>query len=177
MRRAASVLATVLLIPAGTGAQVERFTAEDMLKVVTAAVLDVSEDGRYVAFTERRAIDNAETNNYRYGDPTFLAPSAVRLVVVDVETGRRLLPLGDRLVNVRQAAFSRDGRRLAVLTASGTSSTSESAISLLVGDTASEVKPVDVKSHDVIAANSSLERAEGPHGAKGSQGSHAALVR
>ena len=66
-----------------------------MLNVVTAAVQDLSEDGRHVAFTERRTRDNAETDNYRYGDPTFVAPSAVRLVVVDPETGRRMLPLGD----------------------------------------------------------------------------------
>ena len=64
-----------------TGAQADRFTPDDMLNVVTAAVQDLSEDGRYVAFTERRPRDNAATDNYRYGDPTFIAPSAVRLVV------------------------------------------------------------------------------------------------
>jgi hypothetical protein len=41
----------------------------------------------------------------------------VKLVVVNAETGTRQFPLGDRLLNVRQAAFSRDGRKLAVLVA------------------------------------------------------------
>jgi hypothetical protein len=69
-----------------------------MLDVVGASVQDISEDGRLVALTERRTRDNATTDNYRYGDPTFLAPSAARLVVVEIETGKRLLPLGDRLL-------------------------------------------------------------------------------
>ena len=118
MKRTASVLAAVLLAPVATGAQADRFTPDDMLNVVTASVQDVSEDGRFVALAERRTRDNAETDNYRYGDPTFIAPSAIRLVIVDLETGQRTLPMGDRLLNLRQAAFSRDGRRLALLVAS-----------------------------------------------------------
>src|SRR4029453_13694436 len=98
-------------------AHTRRFTPDDMLNVVPASIQDISEDGRLVAFTERRTRDNAETDNYRYGDPTFLSPSAVRLVVVETDTGGRSLPLGDRLLNVRQAAFTRDGRRLALLVA------------------------------------------------------------
>ena len=158
MKRTASVLAAVLLAPVATGAQADRFTADDMLNVVTAAVQDLSEDGRYVVFTERRPRDNAATDNYRYGDPTFIAPSAVRLVVANLETGQRMLPLGDRLVNVRQAAFSRDGARLAILVATGASSTTASAISLLIAPTSGgPATPVVVSSRDVIAANSGLE--------------------
>src|SRR6185503_11699110 len=72
--------------------------------------------------------------------------------------GQRTLPLGDRLINVRQAAFSRDGQRLAVLVASGSSSTAEAAMSLHVADTSGgPATPLRVKSHDVIAANSGLE--------------------
>jgi dipeptidyl aminopeptidase/acylaminoacyl peptidase len=157
MKRTASVLAAVLLAPVATGAQADRFTPDDMLNVVTASVQDVSEDGRFVAFTERRTRDNAETDNYRYGDPTFIAPSAVRLVVVDLETGQRSLPLGDRLANVRQASFSRDGKRLAILVASGASTTVPSAMSLLVATSTGAATAVTVSSRDVIAANSALE--------------------
>jgi hypothetical protein len=45
------------------------------LKVTTAQVLDLSEDGRLVAIGARRLYDNAETNHRRYGDPTYFAPS------------------------------------------------------------------------------------------------------
>ena len=81
-----------------------------MLKVATASVLDLSEDGRRVAVGVRRLEDNAETNHRRFGDPTYVAPSMVELMVFDTRTGAV-----DRVVqgpmNVRQAAWSRDGSR------------------------------------------------------------------
>ena len=131
------------------------FSAEEMLDVVSASVQDISEDGRLVALTERRTRDNATTDNYRYGDPTFLAPSAARLVVVDIESGKRLVPLGDRLLNIRQAAFSRDGKRLAMLVALPDGA----AISLHVWNTdgATPPMPVAIKSSNSIALNSALD--------------------
>ena len=53
------------------------FTAEDMLKVATASVLDLSDVGRRVAVSVRRPYDNAEVDNRRYGDPTYLSPARV----------------------------------------------------------------------------------------------------
>lgn len=128
------------------------FSAEDMLKVVSASVMAMTDDGRLVAVTERRARDNAETDNYRSGDPTFIAPSAARLVVIDTTTGQRTYPLGDRLANVRQAEFSRDGRRLAVIAV-----TPVDKITLHVGPATGPVAPVAVKDPKSIALNSSLE--------------------
>ena len=93
------------------------FTAEDMLKVATASVLDLSDDGRRVAVSVRRAYDNAEVDNRRYGDPTYLSPSRVTLHVIDTQTGAAESPVSG-LVEVRQAAWSHDGKRLAILTAS-----------------------------------------------------------
>jgi dipeptidyl aminopeptidase/acylaminoacyl peptidase len=159
MKRAASLLTVALLAQTSTDAQTARFTAEDMLKVVTASVQDLTEDGRLVAVTERRPYDNAETDNYRYGDPTFVAPAALRLVVIDTQTGERKLPLGDRLANVRQAAFSRDGTRLAILVATpSTTAGATTPLSLLVWPTAGgAAKPVAVKSADVILPTSPVE--------------------
>ncbi|HYN09974.1 MAG TPA: prolyl oligopeptidase family serine peptidase [Vicinamibacterales bacterium] len=159
MRRAASLLTVALLAHTSTDAQPARFSAEDMLKVVTASVQDLSEDGRLVAFTERRTHDNAETDHYRYGDPTYLGPSAVRLVVVDTQTGERKLPLGESLAHVRQAAFSRDGKRLAILIAAAApASGATPAISLLVWPTGGgPAAPVTVKSADTIVPTSTLD--------------------
>jgi dipeptidyl aminopeptidase/acylaminoacyl peptidase len=95
------------------------FTAEDMLKVTSASVLDLSDDGRRVAVSVRRAFDNAEVDNRRFGDPTYVPPSQVKLLVIDTQSGATDTPFAD-LVNVRQAAWSHDGRRLAVLTVSNT---------------------------------------------------------
>ena len=50
------------------------FSAEDMLKVSTVSVADLSDDGGRVAVTLRRSYDNAEVDNYRSGDPTYVAP-------------------------------------------------------------------------------------------------------
>ena len=72
-----------------------RFTAEDMLKVSTASVLDLSDDGRRVAVSVRRAYDNAEADNRRYGDPTYLSPSRVTLQVIDTQTGAAQSPFTD----------------------------------------------------------------------------------
>jgi len=161
MSRAFSLLTAVLLTHTAATAQVAApagFSAEDMLKVVTASVQAMSEDGRFVAIAERRTYDNAEVDNYRYGDPTYLAPSAVRFVVIDVETGQRSFPLGDKLVNVRQAEFSRDGKRLAVLVASPSTKTTTAVVSLLVGpSTGGSLSTVAVRSANLIAANSSLD--------------------
>jgi dipeptidyl aminopeptidase/acylaminoacyl peptidase len=96
------------------------FTAEDMLRVATASVLDLSEDGARVALAVRKLEDNATTDHRRYGDPSYVAPSMVDVVVYDTRTGA-----ADRvfkqLMNVRQAAWSRDGSRLALLTTSESS--------------------------------------------------------
>jgi dipeptidyl aminopeptidase/acylaminoacyl peptidase len=97
----------------------EPMSAEDTLKVQTAAILDLSEDGRFVAIGARRLYDNAETNHRRYGDPTYFAPSMVELRVIDTRSGASE-KIGKGLMNVRQAAFSRDGSKLAILTAAET---------------------------------------------------------
>jgi hypothetical protein len=77
-------------------------------------VVDVSDDGRRIAATVRRLADNPTTDHRRYGDPTYLAPSRVTLQVIDATTGSREEPFTS-LVNVRDAAWSRDARQLAVL--------------------------------------------------------------
>jgi dipeptidyl aminopeptidase/acylaminoacyl peptidase len=158
--RTAALLAAALLADTSIGAQVvapAKFSAEDMLKVVTASVQALTDDGRLVAITERRTLDNAETDNYRYGDPTFIAPAAVRFVVIDTETGQRTLPLGDRLVNLRQAEFSRDGKRLAVIVASAGTKTTAPVVSVMAGPATGSLSAVAVKSPNLIAANSSLD--------------------
>jgi dipeptidyl aminopeptidase/acylaminoacyl peptidase len=158
--RTAAVLTAALLAQTPMGAQVAspaKFSAEDMLKVVTATVQAMTDDGRLVAITERRTFDNAETDNYRYGDPTFLAPAALRFVVIDTTTGQRSYPLGDALVNLRQAEFSRDGSKLAVLVASASGSSSTPAVQLRTGAPVGPLSAVAVKSPNRIAANSSLD--------------------
>ncbi|HYE85857.1 MAG TPA: prolyl oligopeptidase family serine peptidase [Vicinamibacterales bacterium] len=114
---AAALIAATCIAPQAQSLDV--ITPEDMLKVTTAQVLDLSDDGRLVAVGARRLYDNAETNHRRYGDPTYFAPSMVELTVVDTTNGASER-VGKGLMNVRQAAFTRTGSKLAVLTASET---------------------------------------------------------
>lgn len=110
------LLITVIVAAAlaSPGAQsLEPITAEDTLKVQTATVLDLSEDGRLVAIGARRLYDNAETNHRRYGDPTYFAPTLLDVQVINTRTGAAD-KVGKGLMNVRQAAFTRDGARLAM---------------------------------------------------------------
>jgi dipeptidyl aminopeptidase/acylaminoacyl peptidase len=145
------VPALLAIVCAAPAAQARReFTAEDMLKVSTASVLDLSDDGRRVAVSVRRAYDNAEVDNRRFGDPTYLAPSRVRLLVIDTQSGAIATPFDD-LVSVRQAAWSHDGKRLAILTASN-----DAAAAVHVWD-AEKKTLTEVPRKSPVAAGSGLE--------------------
>jgi len=157
MKRSATLAAALLLIPTAASAQPQRFSAEDMLNVVSASVLDISDDGRLAAITESRRADSPPADNYRYGDPTYVGLSLGRLVVIDLDTGARRLPLGDRLVDVHQAAWSRDGLRLAILLTTADAS-GGARLTLHVWDAASgQLRDVPRASGPAIAATTSLE--------------------
>ena len=119
MKRFAALALITLTLSSPSAQSGTPISAEDILKVATASVLDLSDDGRRVAVGVRRLFDNAETNHRRYGDPTYVTPSLIEVRVVDTATGA-----GDRvgpgLMNVRSAAFTPDAARLALLTASET---------------------------------------------------------
>ena len=122
MKKLLAVSALAVLAIASPSAQaLDPITAEDTLKVTSVNLLDFSEDGRRVAVGARRLYDNAETNHRRYGDPTYFAPSLVELQVIDTRTGATE-KVGNGLMNVRQAAWTRDGSRLALLTAAESAS-------------------------------------------------------
>ena len=78
------------------------FTADDILKVASISVLDLSEDGSRVAASARTTWDNPETDHRRSGDPTYLSPSRVTLLVIDTKTGANQRPFKD-LTSVRHA--------------------------------------------------------------------------
>jgi hypothetical protein len=80
----AGVAVSVLsLAPQPAAQPLSPFTAGDMLKVATASVLELSEDGRQVALAIRTLADNATTDHRRFGDPTYVAPAMVDVVVYD----------------------------------------------------------------------------------------------
>jgi dipeptidyl aminopeptidase/acylaminoacyl peptidase len=133
------------------------FSAEDILKITSFSILDISDDGRYLAGVARRTFDNAETDHRRTGDPTYVNPVAVRLQVIDTETGVTQTPLPD-LADVRQAAWAHDGRRLALLIYAKAATGRDAGMRLQIWDVQRAVlKEVPVKSEAVISVNSGLE--------------------
>ena len=118
-KHAVALLIATATLAAPRAQSLDPITAEDTLKVQTAQVLDLSEDGRFVAIGARRLYDNAETNHRRYGDPTYFAPTMVELQVINTRSGVTD-KVGRGLMNVRQAAFTRNSAKLALLTAGET---------------------------------------------------------
>ena len=90
-----------------------RFTVDDMLDVATVTVLDVSADGRWIAATSSSLRDRIGIDNSRFGDPTYVAPHAMDLFVIDAQTGTKQKVFADRR-QVRAAKWSPDGARLAL---------------------------------------------------------------
>jgi dipeptidyl aminopeptidase/acylaminoacyl peptidase len=111
------LVAVALIAPAAQS--LDPISAEDILNVRTATVLDLSEDGRRVAIGVRKLADNATTDHRRYGDPTYVAPSMVELLVIDTASGSTER-VGTGLMHVRQAAWNATATRLAFLTVAET---------------------------------------------------------
>jgi dipeptidyl aminopeptidase/acylaminoacyl peptidase len=132
-------------------------TAEDMQRVAAIQVLDVSDDGRRVAAAVRRPIDNDVVDYRRFGDPTYLTPGRIALQVFDTRTGTMDAPFKE-LVNIRDAAWSRDGSRLALLVAQdGDTPDRSPKTSLFVWDaTQKSLHEVPAKTGEPIAVNTSL---------------------
>ncbi|MEX1128727.1 MAG: prolyl oligopeptidase family serine peptidase [Vicinamibacterales bacterium] len=155
--RGSAAALLVLAIPAAAVCQtpLAPFTADDMLKIASISVRDMTEDGARAAVTVRRPIDNASTDHRRYGDPTYLAPARVALEIIDTRTGAKDTPFKE-LVNVRDAAWSRDGRRLAVLLAreAGTADAFPTT-ALFIWDAAGK-SLTEVKPAQPIALNANL---------------------
>jgi dipeptidyl aminopeptidase/acylaminoacyl peptidase len=133
------------------------FTAEDMLKVASINVLDVSENGQRIAASVRRPLDNDTTDHRRYGDPSYLPPNRVTLQIIDGRTGAIDTPF-KQLVNVRDVTWSHDGQKLAILLAQeATSPDGFPTTSLHVWDAGTKsLTAVKLQGTDAIAVNSTL---------------------
>ena len=111
-------LVAVGVAEAGWGQSLRRFTPDIALGVVTYSVQDISEDGNWVAATGASRRDQLGVDHHRDGDPSYIRPAKADLWVINSATGssRRVFPDAR---NVRAAAWSPDGRRLAILAVEG----------------------------------------------------------
>src|SRR5271169_6328951 len=94
------------------------FTVDDLLHVANVTIGDVSADGRWIAATVSTLEDRIGIDNHRFGDPTYVAPHRMDLIVFDIEAGtsRKIFP---ERTQVRGLKWSPDGSRLALFALHG----------------------------------------------------------
>lgn len=115
---ALTLLALATVSAAGTpppgSAPQSAFAVDDLFDTVTLRAADLSPDGRWLAVTASTLRDRIGIDNYRYGDPTYIAPALAEVWIVDTPTAerRRLFP---ELEQVRSLKWSPGGERLAFL--------------------------------------------------------------
>ncbi len=106
---AQSAPAATTVAPASAG-----FTIQDVFDVKNVSVGDVSADGQWAVVSTTSLRDRIGIDNYRYGDPTYIAPGDADISVLDTRTGT-----ATKLFNGKRQArsfeWSPDGARLAFL--------------------------------------------------------------
>lgn len=108
-------LATFLLlsVPLALSAQALRpFTMEDALRIQSVNTAAVTDDARWIAATVSTAQSRMNTDHFRFGDPTYIGPSLVEVMVLDAETGESYA-LFEEPVQVSGFTWSPRGDRLA----------------------------------------------------------------
>src|SRR5262245_41281595 len=92
----------------------ERLVDRFVLDAAVLTIGDLSADGRWLAGTTITTRDRIGIDNTRFQDPTYIAPSAAEVWVVETATGapRKVFP---EKRQVRALKWSPDGSRLAML--------------------------------------------------------------
>jgi dipeptidyl aminopeptidase/acylaminoacyl peptidase len=94
------------------------FTMEDALEITSATIADLSDDGRWLAVTSSVRRDAYGQDYRRDGDPTYVHPVPVRLLVIDTKSGAARSVFADKRP-ARLARWSPSGDRLATLLYNG----------------------------------------------------------
>lgn len=102
---------TILFTLSGLMAQTP-FTTDDALRLKSLRIQAVTDDGRYVAATAGTRRGRLNVDHKQFGDPTYIAPRVVEVLIVDTETGRIQKPFRGE-VQVRSFSWSPDGKMLA----------------------------------------------------------------
>lgn len=90
------------------------FTVDDLLDVANVSLADLSDDGRWCAVTSGTLRDRIGVDNYRFGDPTYIAPAKAEVWVIDTQSAKAQKLFPDKQ-QVRALKWSPDGSRLALL--------------------------------------------------------------
>ncbi|MGH9766288.1 MAG: prolyl oligopeptidase family serine peptidase [Blastocatellia bacterium] len=112
----ALVLALIIFPLSTSNAQNQpsAFTVDDLLDVKNVGVADLTDDGRWIAATAGSLRDRIGVDNYRFGDPTYIAPALAEVWIIDTRTAKTQKLFPDKR-QVRALKWSPDGTRLALL--------------------------------------------------------------
>src|SRR5262245_32768081 len=144
-------LAFVVAAASSSAAQTNRFTVDDVLNGSNVSISDVSRDGRWLAVTSATLRDRLGNDNRRYGDPSYLAPGSVDLLVIDTRNGQSQKVFADRR-QVRSMRWSPDGSRLALLARKA------DGFEALIWDRATgKIRPLVLPKDRTVADNSALQ--------------------
>ncbi len=75
-------------------------------------VEDMTQDGQWLACTVSTRGDNLPRDNYRYGDPTYVAPFQLEVIVINSQSGEQI-KLYEGKKQIRSLTWSQDGKMLA----------------------------------------------------------------
>jgi dipeptidyl aminopeptidase/acylaminoacyl peptidase len=152
----ATLALAVLSLPAWAQQAASRpFSIDDALNIRSSRIESVTRDGRWIALAVRVRRDGLGVDAGRYDDATYVAPSPALFQLIDATTGKTQQIFPGK-VDVRGAAFSKDGSQLAFFLRKG------DEWSLNVYDVAANrVRAVVAKTTKSIASNSPLVWAPG----------------
>ncbi len=158
-RLAAAVLVTAAAVPATplpAHPQQRAFTPEIALDVRGVGIAAVTGDGARVAATVRTRRDRTGVDHQRYGDPTYISPTRVRLMVIDTRSGERTW-VHEEPAQLRGFEWSPDGERLAYFAVEGGGSGGDGAYRLRIFDAATgRARTVALRTDREIASSSPL---------------------
>ena len=112
---ARTVLATLILaVSAALPAQAQEraLTTEDALDVGSVSIVDATDDARWLAVSVSTRRGRTDTDHFRFGDPTYIAPRYATLMVVDTRGGE-VRTLGDGPMQFQRPVWAPSGAQLA----------------------------------------------------------------
>ena len=101
-------------LAAQTPEEGQAFDLADFFRYRTASVEAMRPDGSLALISLTAMEDRLGIDNYRFGDPTYTAPVQSRVFLVDTASGEEL-DIFSGAIQLQRAAWSPDGRHLAVL--------------------------------------------------------------
>jgi len=147
----AAFLAVIALMSRLEAVDKTLFQIDDFFRVQSLTLADLTRDGEWLACTLSTPEDRLPQDNFRYGDPTYIAPSRADVVVLNSRT-RKQTRIFTAKQQVRSLKWSPDGSMLAMFILEK----GKYRLTVWHRDTG-KLEPVDLFKEGSIAANSDLE--------------------